>query len=350
MTTQLTHSHRKGLIYAALVAVLFLMVSTFSAAQNTVSPNQVTVFDAFLQSGHCVPEDPASPYGRPADGDTHTLTILGANFLKSGYGPFVYFGGVGPLATVGVPTDSQIDVTLNCAQLYDIFTGGDVTRGPKFYYSSYRLQVFTGQGQPFYDGISFSIRVRGPKGDNGHDGNNGTNGTNGNNGDKGDKGDPGSNGNNGAPGLTGAPGFNGPQGPKGDQGPPGYAYGWHKRFNSAAITGTSTTVLSQVGTGTAAYLIDAKMGAPFANNAKTVTCTLVAVENGVSITLDSSDTLLLGNSQTTVKHDVSLAGVYTATGGPSANVTFNLNCSTGGDARTLSNGRMNIVGVNSLTQ
>src|SRR5665811_225887 len=86
MTTQLTHSHRKGLIYAALVAVLFLMVSTFSAAQNTVSPNQVTVFDAFLQSGHCVPEDPASPYGRPADGDTHTLTILGANFLKSGYG------------------------------------------------------------------------------------------------------------------------------------------------------------------------------------------------------------------------------------------------------------------------
>jgi Collagen triple helix repeat (20 copies) len=187
-------------------------------------------------------------------------------------------------------------------------------------------------------------------------GNPGTNGTNGNKGDNGKdgapglNGTPGSNGRDGAPGLNGAPGFNGPQGPKGDQGPPGYAYGWHKRFNSAAITGTSTTVLSQVGTGTAAYLIDAKMGAPFANNAKTVTCTLVAVENGVSTTLDSSDTLLLGNSQTTVKHDVSLAGVYTATGGPSANVTFNLNCSTGGDARTLSNGRMNIVGVNSLTQ
>ena len=76
----------------------------------------------------------------------------------------------------------------------------------------------------------------------------------------------------------------------------------------------------------------------------------MAVENSVTITLDSSDTLLLGTTQNMVKHDVSLAGVYNATGGASSNVTFNMNCVTGGDSRNLTNGRMNIVGVNSLTQ
>ena len=171
----------------------------------------------------------------------------------------------------------------------------------------------------------------------------------GSNGAQGPQGNQGANGRDGAPGLNGFNGGQGPQGPQGQQGPPGVAKGWHKKFDSSAITSTSTIVLSQVVTGTPAYLIDAKINSPFANNAKSVACTLTAVDNGVTTIIDSSDALLIGNTQTTAKGGISLAGVYNASSS-SASVTFNVSCATGGDTRTLTNGRMNIVGANSVAQ
>jgi hypothetical protein len=67
----------------------------------------------------------------------------------------------------------------------------------------------------------------------------------------------------------------------------------------------------------------------------------------VTTIIDSSDALLIGNTQTTAKGGISLAGVYTASSS-SANVTISVTCATGGDTRTLTNGRLNIVGANSL--
>jgi hypothetical protein len=96
-------------------------------------------------------------------------------------------------------------------------------------------------------------------------------------------------------------------------------------------------------------MVDAKLNAPFANGQKEVSCALVAVEGGVSTELDRVDTLLLGNQQTTARGGISLAGVYTSKGA-TASVTFNVNCWTGGDARIITNGRLNIVGVDSLVQ
>jgi hypothetical protein len=108
--------------------------------------------------------------------------------------------------------------------------------------------------------------------------------------------------------------------------------------------------LSQVVSGAAGYVIDAKINAPFANGAKSVICTLTAVENGASTILDSSEELVLGNPNTTAKGGISLAGVYSALGGSASSVTINVSCQTGGDTRTLANGRLNIVGSDTIIQ
>ena len=71
----------------------------------------------------------------------------------------------------------------------------------------------------------------------------------------------------------------------------------------------------------------------------------VAAPNYVTVTYDATGgNLALGavNGQ----HGM----VFTAAGGPSSAVTINVNCTTGGDTRTLSHGRMNIVGVDALVQ
>jgi len=61
--------------------------------------------------------------------------------------------------------------------------------------------------------------------------------------------------------------------------------------------------------------------------------------------------LLVGDSGgNSAKGGVSLEGVFTAAGGPSSVVTINVNCMTAGDTRTVSNGRMNVMGVDTLIQ
>jgi len=132
--------------------------------------------------------------------------------------------------------------------------------------------------------------------------------------------------------------LNGGQGPQGPQGPAGVAKGYYKKFDSTNITSTNTTVLSQVVTGSPVYLIDAKVNS---------SCSLNALDNGVLTTVDTSDALLIGNTQVTAKGGISLAGVYSASSS-SASVTISVSCTTGGDTRTLTNGRLNIVGANSL--
>ena len=139
-------------------------------------------------------------------------------------------------------------------------------------------------------------------------------------------------------------------GKDGKDGNPGKAYGWHKKFTSVPINSTSTAVLSQTVSGTNSYMVDAKLNAPFAKNQSQITCVLVAVENGVTGEIDRLDTLLLGDNSNVAKGGVALEGVFTAAGGPSSLVTINVNCTTGGDTRTVSNGRINIVGVDTLIQ
>jgi hypothetical protein len=163
----------------------------------------------------------------------------------------------------------------------------------------------------------------------------------------------GGNGKDGAPGLQGPPGLNGrdgAQGPKGDQGPPGFASGWHKHFGSASVSSTPVAVLSQDATGAAGYMVDAKVSASYPNNSKSVSCSLTALDSGTgaTTTLDSSDALLVGGGTSSPSHTISLTGVYKASS-TSATVTVNVNCGTGGDSRTLTNGRVNIFGVNALT-
>ena len=123
--------------------------------------------------------------------------------------------------------------------------------------------------------------------------------------------------------------------------------GWTQKFNSAGITATTTDVLSQHVTGAANYLISAKVNSPFANGAKQVSCTLIAVENDVQTALDSSETLLLGNSTTTAKGVIALNSQYTPVGGNAAEVDIILGCATGGDSRTLTKGSMNVFGSTS---
>jgi hypothetical protein len=178
--------------------------------------------------------------------------------------------------------------------------------------------------------------ANGPKGDKGDRGDNGLKGDKGDNGLKGDKGD------------NGLKGDKGDKGDKGQDGAPGKAYGWNKGFTSAAIGSTNTAVLSQVVSGTNSYMVDAKLNASFAKDEKQITCALVAVENNVTSEIDRLETQLVGNGNMAAKGAVALAGVFTAAGGRSSLVTIKVNCTTGGDTRTLSHGRMNVVGVDTL--
>jgi hypothetical protein len=70
----------------------------------------------------------------------------------------------------------------------------------------------------------------------------------------------------------------------------------------------------------------------------------------VTTEIDRLDTLLLGDNTNVAKGGVALEGVYTAAGGSASVVTINVNCATGGDTRTVSNGRISIVGVDTLIQ
>jgi hypothetical protein len=110
----------------------------------------------------------------------------------------------------------------------------------------------------------------------------------------------------------------------------------------------TTDVLSQHVTGVTNYLIDAKVNAPFGNNAKQVTCTLTAVENGVATVIDSSDTLLIGSSTTTAKGVLSLNGRYVPTGGSAVGIDLIMGCATAGDTRILTKGAMNIYGAKAM--
>jgi hypothetical protein len=101
-------------------------------------------------------------------------------------------------------------------------------------------------------------------------------------------------------------------------------------------------------TGTGAYMVNAKVGAPFGNNAKQVTCKLIAVENNSATTLDSSETLWIGNNTTTAKGVIALGGLYLPNGGAAAGVDIVMQCFTGGDSRTLTRGVLNVVGVNAV--
>ena len=134
-------------------------------------------------------------------------------------------------------------------------------------------------------------------------------------------------------------------GPTGPAGLDGMSPGWTKKFNSAAITGVVTDVLSEHVTGASNYLVNAKVNSPFANGAKQVQCNLIAVENNTQTVLDTSETLLLGNATTTAKGVIALGSQYTPVGGSSAEVDIILQCSTGGDSRTLTKGSMNIFGA-----
>ena len=136
----------------------------------------------------------------------------------------------------------------------------------------------------------------------------------------------------------------------GKDGAPGKTYGWHKRFDSASITSASTAVLSQTVSGTNSYMLDAKLNAPFAKGQTQVTCTLAAVENGVTTQIDRLDTLLLGDPGNVAKGGIALEGVFTPAAGSSSQVTFTVNCATSGDTRTVSHGRVSIVGVDTLVQ
>jgi hypothetical protein len=108
-------------------------------------------------------------------------------------------------------------------------------------------------------------------------------------------------------------------------------------------------VLSQVVSGSNSYIVNAKINAPFANGQKQVSCSLIAAQNGVSTEIDRVDTLLVGNGQVTALGGITLNGVFTPSS-PLSQVTIQVTCATGGDTRTLSNGRMSIIGVNALIQ
>ena len=400
----LSESFRQTLFQAVLVVLTLVGFASSGRAQDSSSAIQLTIADALL-SAHCVPASPQNntlPF--QSDAISRTLTIQGFNFLN-GATPLVTLGNVGlPLNIATPPTATTITVNFDCSQFntgtyrLHVSTGSGTPYNGDFYFS------FSTQGPAGLTGPKGDPGAAGPQGPNGLSGNNGKdgapglNGTNGkdgapgqngkghrvvvtkllpgstcpagghqqdfytiaadgtstlfdteivchgNNGQQGPQGNQGANGRDGAPGLNG---FNGPQGPQGPQGPAGVAKGWYKKFDSSAITSASGNVLTQTVTGTPAYLIDAKVNSPFGNNAKSVACTLTALDSGVTTSIDTSDALLIGNTQTTAKGGISLAGVYTASSS-SASVTISVSCATGGDTRTLTNGRMNIVGANSV--
>jgi len=98
-------------------------------------------------------------------------------------------------------------------------------------------------------------------------------------------------------------------------------------------------------TGAQSYLINAKVNAPFAHGNKQVSCQLVAVENEVVTTIDASETLLIGDRQTTAKGVIALGGEYSPAGGGAVGVDIALQCATGGDERMLTKGSMNVFGA-----
>jgi len=361
----------------------------------------LAITDALL-SAHCVPASPQNnTLSFQLDAISRTLTIQGFNFLN-GATPLVTLGNVGlPLTLATPPTATTITVNFDCSQFstgtyrLHVSTGSGTPYNGDFYFS------FSTQGPAGLAGAKGDPGVAGPQGPNGLSGNDGKDGAPGQSGANGKDGVPGQNGkghrvvitkllpgsacpsggnqqdfytiaadgtstlfdteiichgnngqqspqgNQGSNGRDGAPGLNGFNGPQGPQGPAGVANGWYEKFDTSAITSTCGNVLTQTVTGTPAYLVDAKVNSPFANNAKSVACSLTALDNGVTTVIDTSDALLIGNTQTTAKGGISLAGVYTASSS-SASVTISVSCSTGGDTRTLTNGRMNIVGANSV--
>jgi len=374
-------SKNKRLAYLLGALMLMLTASAVWAQilDVTGSPNQLGIAAVYLTA-------PGNSLGAPVpcfNGDSSPsryLNFVGKNF-NTGNSPklLIDLGVVGPYT--------------NWSNLTPVDTNAATLAGGPYYVqidcsqfsilSIHRLVVSTGNGPVYNDAVSFDFSVVGPRGlvgaagAVGATGGTGATGANGNAGAKGDtgpkgetgpQGNTGSQGNGGAKGDTGPQGNGGPKGetgpqgnggPKGEtgsqgnngargpQGPPGNAFGYHRKFGTADITGTSTTVLSQVVTGSNSYIVDAKLNAPFANGQKQVSCTLVAAEDGVSTELDRLDTLLLGNQQNTARGSFSLNGVFTAAG-PLSSVTITVNCATGGDNRTLSNGRMSIIGVNVL--
>jgi hypothetical protein len=215
-------------------------------------------------------------------------------------------------------------------------------------------------GQNGHDGVPGPPGSNGPPGKDGIPGPPGSQGPPGLQGNPGNPGAPGKDGIPGPPGAQGPPGLQGIQGnpgkdgiagPPGSQGPPGHngvGSGWTSMFNNTKIDGVMTDVLMRNVTGSAHYLVNGKVGSPFANNAKQVTCNLIAVESNVSTTIDNTETMLVGSPSTTAKGTIALGGVYTPTGGAAATVDIVMQCATGGDERQLTRGVLNIVGVNSL--
>ncbi len=207
------------------------------------------------------------------------------------------------------------------------------------------------RGAPGLDGKDGTTGPPGPRGEQGPPGLQGNPGHDGVAGPPGAQGPPGLQGNPGHDGVAGPPGAQGPpgqQGPPGPRGPAGRSHGWVQTFQTASISGVPTTVFSRTVTGAAGYMVTAKVGAPFANNAKQVTCSLIAVENGTPSTLDSSEALWLGSTSTTVKGVIALSGVVQPAGGSEASVLVSMQCMTGGDTRMLTRGTLSIVGVDEL--
>lgn len=185
----------------------------------------------------------------------------------------------------------------------------------------------------------------GPPGSTGPPGQTGAAGAAGLNGKDGIAGPPGA---TGPPGQTGAAGSAGAQGATGPPGQDGRATkGWTKQFNSAAITAVTTDVLAQHVSGSTAYMVNAKVNSPFANGNKQISCNLIAVENNVATTIDTSETLLLGSASTTAKGVVALNGQYSPTTA-TAEVDILLGCWTGGDSRTLTKGSLSVIGADSV--
>jgi hypothetical protein len=322
-------SQRKRLAAPLFGALALTLMASVSSAQvgafDTGSPNQLKITNATL-SGFC---PPSQTNENAFDHVDRTLYVWGLSF---GSTPIAVIGNkpggfYGPVQLAGPdPVTGAWSAVIHCDEFSPAGTN--------------RLLVSTGNGAPFNDGISLGFSLRGHQGDKGDHGDKGVTG---NQGGQGPKGDTGNQGGQGPKGDTGNQGGVGPRGPAGN------AFGYHRKFTSSVIGGTSTTVLSQVVTGSNGYIVDAKLNIPFAGGQTQVSCALVAVQGGVSAELDRVDTLLLGSAKDIARGVISLNGVFTAAG-PASTVTFNVNCSTGGDSRSVTNGRMSVIGVNSLVQ
>ena len=302
-----------------LVLFLALALVPMTAGAQVLDVNgnsgQVSIGSVYLtyqgNPNFCPPHGNGPNDSGPNTTQTRTINIVGKNFEKSGTPVMLSIDLKPGVPMTEQPAPSWVPAGNRLWTLENVACS-DVN-------AAHRLVVSTGNGPVFNDAVIFYFRSQGPPGLNGNPGN------------------------DGAQGPKGDQGNGGPQGP---QGPPGNAWGWHKKFDTAAVSAGGSTVLSQVVSGTNSYMIDAKLNAPFANGQKQLDCQLVAVEGGPT-TIDRLETLLLGSPQSVAKGGVALAGVYTATGGSGASVTISVVCSAS-DGRTVSHGRMNIMGVNSL--